>query len=48
MSEKTFAGDNFVRKTGDYLAWQQLQVHTLQAQDKGVELNALVSVGRRV
>jgi len=41
--EKTFAGDNFVRKSGDYLAWQELQLHALQAYDKGADLNAMAA-----
>jgi hypothetical protein len=44
MDEKTFFGDNFVRKSGDYLAWQDLQVHALQSGDKGVDLNVMVSM----
>ncbi len=42
MHEKTFFGDNFVRKSGDYLAWQDLQLHALQSSDKGVDLNVMV------
>mmetsp|Transcript_1021 Transcript_1021/g.1652 ORF Transcript_1021/g.1652 Transcript_1021/m.1652 type:complete len:544 (+) Transcript_1021:212-1843(+) len=41
LSEKVFLGDNFARKTGDYLVWQQVQVHAVKAQEKGVDLNAL-------
>lgn len=44
LHEKMFAGDNFVRKSGDYLAWQELQLHALQAYDKGADLNVMVSV----
>jgi len=43
MHEKTFFGDNFVRKSGDYVAWQDLQVHALQSSEKGVDLNVMVS-----
>jgi hypothetical protein len=42
-SQKLFAGDNFVRKSGDYASWQALQVHVLQTHDKGVDLNVAVS-----
>lgn len=41
--EKTFAGDNFVRKSGDYAAWQEVQLHALTAYDKGADLNTMVS-----
>jgi hypothetical protein len=43
VNEKTFQGDNFVRKSGDYLAWQELQLHALQAYEKGADLNVMVS-----
>jgi len=43
MHEKTFFGDNFVRKSGDYLAWQDLQLHALQSSEKGVELNVMAN-----
>lgn len=33
--EKTFFGDNFVRTSGDYQAWQALNLHSMQAFDKG-------------
>lgn len=42
LDQKMFAGDNFVRKSGDYLAWQQLQLHSLDAQDMGVDINTVV------
>lgn len=46
MSEKTFAGDNFVRKNGDFEAWQALNLHSMQAYEKGqdVHLQALPSL----
>lgn len=43
MHEKTFFGDNFVRKSGDYVAWQDLQLHALQSSEKGVDVNVMVS-----
>lgn len=43
--EKTFLGDNFVRKSGDYLAWQELQLHSLQSFEKGADLNVMVGAG---
>mmetsp|Transcript_20079 Transcript_20079/g.60665 ORF Transcript_20079/g.60665 Transcript_20079/m.60665 type:complete len:566 (-) Transcript_20079:656-2353(-) len=33
--EKTFAGDNFVRKTGDYDHFQALNLHAVQAANRG-------------
>lgn len=39
-SEKTFFGDNFVRTSGDYQAWQALNLHSMQAFDKGQEVHA--------
>lgn len=41
-NEKTFFGDNFTRKTGDYSVWQDMQLHSMQAFDKGVDVNAMV------
>ncbi|CAG9466178.1 unnamed protein product [Pedinophyceae sp. YPF-701] len=41
--EKHFQGDNFVRQSGDYQGWQALNLHAIQAQDKGVEVNALAA-----
>lgn len=45
LSEKLYAGDNFVRKSGEYEAWQALTLHSLQAYDKGsnVHMQALPS-----
>ncbi len=28
-TEKQFAGDNFVRQSGDYQAWQALNLHSM-------------------
>mmetsp|Transcript_5594 Transcript_5594/g.16971 ORF Transcript_5594/g.16971 Transcript_5594/m.16971 type:complete len:554 (-) Transcript_5594:855-2516(-) len=38
-SEKLFAGDNFVRKGGDYAAWQTMQMHSMDAFDKGTNVH---------
>jgi hypothetical protein len=38
--EKTFFGDNFVRTSGDYQAWQALNLHSMTAFDKGQEVHA--------
>ncbi|KAF8067118.1 SLU7 [Scenedesmus sp. PABB004] len=38
-SEKTFFGDNFVRTSGEYQAWQALNLHSMQAFDKGTEVH---------
>jgi pre-mRNA-processing factor SLU7 len=38
-SEKSFTGDNFVRKSGDYHAWEQQTIHALQAFDKGQDIH---------
>lgn len=39
MSEKAFAGDNFVRTTGEYQGWQALNLHSIQAQQRGLDVN---------
>ena len=39
---KKFAGDNFVRKSGDYHGFEALQLHSLAAQDRGQSLNLMV------
>ncbi|KAI8475822.1 MAG: Pre-mRNA splicing Prp18-interacting factor-domain-containing protein [Monoraphidium minutum] len=39
-NEKTFFGDNFVRTSGDYQAWQALNLHSMQAFDKGQDVHA--------
>ncbi|GMH33989.1 hypothetical protein BSKO_01823 [Bryopsis sp. KO-2023] len=39
MSDKSFAGDNFVRHTGDYQGWQDLNMHAIVAQQKGMDIN---------
>jgi hypothetical protein len=33
--EKTFFGDNFVRTSGEYAAWQALNLHSMTAAEKG-------------
>ena len=38
-NEKTFQGDNFVRKGGDFAAWQTMQMHSLEAFDKGQDVH---------
>lgn len=38
-NEKTFFGDNFVRNSGDYTTWQALNLHSMQAFDKGTEVH---------
>jgi hypothetical protein len=47
MDEKTFAGDNFVRKSGDYEAWQALNLHSLVASAKGQDIHMQVGAGAR-
>ncbi len=37
--EKTFFGDNFVRTSGEYQTWQALNLHSMQAFDKGTEIH---------
>lgn len=37
--EKTFFGDNFVRTSGDYQAWQALNLHSMQSFDKGQDVH---------
>mmetsp|Transcript_13894 Transcript_13894/g.29996 ORF Transcript_13894/g.29996 Transcript_13894/m.29996 type:complete len:564 (-) Transcript_13894:480-2171(-) len=39
MNEKIFVGDNFVRRGGDYSAWQSLQLHSMEAFDKGQDIH---------
>lgn len=45
-TDKTFRGDNFVRQSGDFEAWKTLNLHSMQAYDKGqdVHLQALPSL----
>lgn len=38
-NEKTFFGDNFVRTSGEYQTWQALNLHSMQAFDKGTEVH---------
>lgn len=47
LSEKQFAGDNFVRKNGDYNSWQALNLHSIQAhniQGQDVHMQAVPSL----
>ena len=43
MSEKTFAGDNFIRQSGEYQGWQALNLHSIQAQQRGLDVNMQVN-----
>lgn len=43
MSEKTFAGDNFIRQSGDFRGWQALNLHSIQAQQRGLDVNMQVA-----
>lgn len=36
---QTFAGDNFVRNSGDYQGWNALNLYSVQAHDRGQELH---------
>ena len=38
-AKKAFAGDNFVRKSGDYHAWEAERLHQLAAYDHGATLH---------
>ena len=38
-AKKAFAGDNFVRKSGDYHAWEAERMHQLEAYDHGATLH---------
>lgn len=38
-AKKAFAGDNFVRKSGDYHAWEAERLHQLAAYDHGASLH---------
>ncbi|KAK9817207.1 hypothetical protein WJX72_011073 [[Myrmecia] bisecta] len=38
-SQKAFAGDNFVRQSGDFHAWQALNLHSLTAHQKGLDIH---------
>lgn len=38
-AKKAFAGDNFVRKSGDYHAWEAERMHQLDAYDHGATLH---------
>lgn len=37
--EKTFAGENFVRQTGDYQAWQALNLQSITAYEAGQDMH---------
>lgn len=37
--EKTFAGDNFVRQSGDFHQWQSLNLHSIVAHEAGSGLH---------
>lgn len=39
LEKKAFAGDNFVRKSGDYHAWEAERMHQLEAYDHGATLH---------
>ena len=41
--EKSFMGDNFVRKSGDYHQWEALTLHSFQAHDRGQDMHVQVS-----
>lgn len=43
---KQFAGDNFVRKSGDYHGFEALQLHSLKAQGHGQNINVMVGFCR--
>eukprot|EP00873_Tetraselmis_striata_P001944 jgi/Tetstr1/422208/TSEL_013060.t1 len=38
-TQRNFAGDNFVRKTGDYQGWEALNLHSHKAFDKGQDIH---------
>jgi len=38
-TQRSFAGDNFVRKTGDYQGWEALNLHSWKAYDKGQDIH---------
>lgn len=40
--EKSFMGDNFVRKSGDYHQWEALTLHSFQAHDRGQDMHVQV------
>ncbi|KAK9835182.1 hypothetical protein WJX81_004076 [Elliptochloris bilobata] len=42
-SQKTFVGDNVVRRTGDYFEWERLAVHAYTAHDKGQDIHVQAS-----
>ena len=42
-SQKTFQGDNVVRRTGDYFEWERLAVHAYTAHDKGQDIHVQAS-----
>lgn len=44
-NEKTFFGDNFVRTSGEYAAWQALNLHSMTAAEKGGTVHVQVGVG---
>ena len=40
--EKTFAGDNFVRRSGDFDSFQALNLHAVQAGNRGQTVAMMV------
>ncbi len=41
-AQKTFQGDNFVRRAGDFDAWQALNLHAVAAQNRGQDIAMMV------
>ncbi len=44
--EKTFMGDNFVRRSGDFDSWQALNLHSVAATNRGQDIAMMVRCSR--
>lgn len=41
-SQKTFQGDNFVRRAGDFDSFQALNLHSVAAMNRGQDISMMV------
>ena len=43
-SQKTFQGDNFVRRAGDFDTFQALNLHSVAAMNRGQDISMMVGL----
>lgn len=43
-SQKTFQGDNFVRRAGDFDSFQALNLHSVAAMNRGQDISMMVTL----